>query len=495
MRYVVCFEKSVAINKQKKLIEYLSYYLAPFLLIVVDYIAIICAVISAKSIRNIVIVLWSGNNASILYIGDIYAYIIFPTVFILFIAYGDMYNKRMPFWQFAEILFKTCIYVNALVILITYLVGTSVIVSRLFMATLWILSFFYLCIFRQFSKKILHALNLWQRPVVIVGAGKTAEIIARTFENEPGIGYKIVGLVEDYYDERPLIQKYPHIGTFENLEKAIIDSKVNDVILATPGLEREKLISLMQRVQPYVRNLTIVPDLFGIPVANIEAERFIDDRLVMLKTKNNLELPINKIIKRLFDICVGSIIFVFVLPILFLLAVFIKYDSKGPIFHIARRIGRGQRNFSCYKFRTMHINSNTLLKDYLNQNEEAHKEWAEFAKLRTFDPRVTKVGNWMRKYSLDELPQIINVLQGNMSLVGPRPYLPRERKDMGYYINTICQTVPGITGLWQVSGRNEINFAGRLRLDAWYVRNWSIWQDIILLIKTIKVVFASKGAY
>ena len=134
------------------------------------------------------------------------------------------------------------------------------------------------------------------------------------------------------------------------------------------------------------------------------------------------------------------------------------------------------------------------MKDYLSKNPEAKKEWDEFQKLHDYDPRVTKAGKIMRRTSLDELPQILNVLKGEMSLVGPRPYLPREKNMMGDFYKIIISTVPGITGYWQVNGRSDVTFEGRLKMDDWYIRNWSVWIDIVLLVKTIKAVFYSKGA-
>jgi undecaprenyl-phosphate galactose phosphotransferase len=143
----------------------------------------------------------------------------------------------------------------------------------------------------------------------------------------------------------------------------------------------------------------------------------------------------------------------------------------------------------------MHVNADKLLEKYFVENAAAKEEWARYAKLKQYDPRVTKIGKMLRKYSLDELPQIVNVLRGEMSLVGPRPYLPREIIDMGHYKNIILETIPGITGLWQVSGRNALTFKERLHMDCWYVRNWSFWLDIVMLIKTVKVVAGKSGAY
>lgn len=183
-----------------------------------------------------------------------------------------------------------------------------------------------------------------------------------------------------------------------------------------------------------------------------------------------------------------------VVPTLVLLSIWVRLDSKGPIFFNAKRIGRDGKEFTCYKFRSMHMDADKLLKDYLDKNLEAKAEWDEFQKLKDYDPRVTKAGKIMRKLSLDELPQIFNVLKGEMSLVGPRPYLPREIEKMGTYYAIIIKTVPGITGFWQVNGRSDVSFAGRLKMDDWYIRNWSVWIDIVLLFKTIKVVFFGKGA-
>ena len=216
--------------------------------------------------------------------------------------------------------------------------------------------------------------------------------------------------------------------------------------------------------------------------------------MILLVIKNNLAKKTNRRIKRLFDLLVGLIICILILPILIIVSIAIKLDSKGPVFFNAKRIGKNGKLFKCYKFRSMHQNADELLKQYLNKNPEQRVEWNKFQKLKGNDIRVTKVGQFIRKYSLDELPQIFNVLKGDMSLVGPRPYLPREQELMKSFYNIIITTVPGITGYWQVSGRSDVTFKGRLKMDNWYVRNWSIWIDIVLLIKTIKVVFGGKGA-
>ncbi len=212
-------------------------------------------------------------------------------------------------------------------------------------------------------------------------------------------------------------------------------------------------------------------------------------------TVEHMEKSSKWFIKRGVDLVLTTLLLLLLWPLLLVLTVWIRMDSPGPALHIAARIGKNGKLFRCYKFRSMYVGADQLLEDYLEDRPEEKKEWEEFAKLRHYDPRVTKAGRWLRKYSLDELPQIFNVLEGTMSLVGPRPYLPREKEAIGDFLPVICRTLPGITGLWQVSGRNEIKFAGRLELDAKYVKNWSLKQDMALLLKTVGAVLGKKGAY
>jgi len=226
----------------------------------------------------------------------------------------------------------------------------------------------------------------------------------------------------------------------------------------------------------------------------MKALRSLDDQLLVLRTHNNLNRLSNRLLKRAFDLVVGSAIAICILPIIVVTYVLVKMDSDGPAFYNAERIGKDGTTFRCYKCRSMYVNADAILRDYLDKNPEAQREWQEFQKLRGEDPRVTKVGRFIRKYSVDELPQIFNVLEGNMSLVGPRPYLPREREEIGEYMPVICMTTPGMTGLWQVSGRSNVKFSGRLKMDSWYVRNWNLWTDIVILFKTVRVVFG-RDAY
>jgi undecaprenyl-phosphate galactose phosphotransferase len=233
--------------------------------------------------------------------------------------------------------------------------------------------------------------------------------------------------------------------------------------------------------------------MFGLATVGVETEDL--DGLLLLHMRWNLAKPWNLALKRTFDLGVATAIILVLSPLLAAAAFAIRLDSAGPILFRQRRLGRGWRTFRCMKFRSMYRDNAARLREYLASNPDARAEWEHFAKLKSFDPRVTRAGRILRRFSVDELPQLLNVLKGEMSLVGPRPNLPRETQRMGDFAETILKAPPGISGLWQVSGRNELPFEQRLRLDEYYVRNWSLWMDVIVLVKTIGAVMRRQGAY
>jgi len=215
-----------------------------------------------------------------------------------------------------------------------------------------------------------------------------------------------------------------------------------------------------------------------------------------LQVKNHLVSPYSQLLKRLIDL-LGSVVGLLLLsPFVGLaaLAILIKLDSPGGVLYRQPRLGKGGKTFDMLKFRTMHINADEVLKIELARNPALKEEWDHYQKLKD-DPRITRVGRLLRKFSLDELPQLWNIVQGEMSLVGPRPIMLNQETLYGPYYKDYIQVLPGITGLWQVSGRNRTSFARRAELDNEYIQRWSIWMDIYILFKTIKVVLWKDGAY
>lgn len=421
-------------------------------------------------------------------------FIVIPFIYIAFIAATRTYRRIIPFWQRVESLFYSSIYSIIAVLLFFFVRANATEHSIAFLALLWLASFICLVIMRYLLKRILDERKIFLIPLLIIGAKEEALAFVKAINSDIGMSsYKIIGLISD---KNPIkgLENYPLLGDFKDIEKTIKTTGVNNVLIAIPYLEQAKMQNIIHRVQPLVKNICIIPNLQAIPMGGADLETFFDEKFMLIKIRNNLARNINKFIKLIFDMIVGLLICIPVIPIIIVCAIWVKMDSKGPIFYNAKRIGKNGKEFTCYKFRSMYVNSDELLTLYLEENPVAKKEWDEFQKLHDFDPRVTKAGKIMRKMSLDELPQIFNVLKGEMSLVGPRPYLPREKEMMGHFYNVIISTVPGITGYWQVNGRSDVTFEGRLRMDDWYIRNWSVWMDIVLLIKTIKVVFSSKGA-
>lgn len=210
--------------------------------------------------------------------------------------------------------------------------------------------------------------------------------------------------------------------------------------------------------------------------------------------KNQIREGIERTVKRIVDILGGLVGTIFLIPLTLCIYImnFINGD-RGPVFYVQERIGKDGQKFRMYKYRSMVIDAEEKLEKYLEENEEAKKEYKKYHKLSK-DPRITKIGNFLRRTSIDEFPQFINVLKGDMSLVGPRPYLPRERGEMNGYFQYITEMRPGITGYWQVAGRNDVTFADRVRMDMAYYNYRSLKTDVKLMVKTALKVFKKEGA-
>lgn len=467
-------------------------WLSPVILCGADYLTLVSAMWSAFYLRETFILSLFPSLLS--YRVPHYFYYITPLVFMGFLFYEKMYTRRLPFWKNIEITFKVCGYSVALIIGIFFVTGIMRDMSRILIVLIWCTSFAYLVVTQYVLKRVLLYCGLWQRPVVIIGAGKTAELLVKAFKDDPAIGYRVAGVIEDHYQERPLAYRYPLWGNFANAEEAVVRSGVRDVMITAPGLEREQLRDLVYRIQPYVSNLIVVPNLFGIPLANLEAETMANQQALLLRIKNNLARVYNRLFKYTFDIITTILGGLVALPLMGIISILIYIDSPGPIFFAHQRVGVGGERFSCYKFRTMVVDAEKKLGRYLQRNPAAMEEWQKDFKLKD-DPRITRMGKWLRKTSLDELPQLINVLKGEMSLVGPRPIIEQEIEKYGETIRDYYLVRPGITGYWQVNGRNDVDYETRVQMDSWYVRNWSLWLDIVLLIKTVRVVAEKKGAY
>jgi undecaprenyl-phosphate galactose phosphotransferase len=461
----------------------------PLILILVDWVGVICAGRVAFNLRNFII----GN--SILHISWLNSYVTFPFIFVVFFHIADLYHKRLQFWIILEKIFYSCIYATVTVVVLLYVTHIASTTSRLYVFLLFILSFLFVMVFRYSIKNIFNMIGILKLPILLIGGGKTAGLVLNAIRKDAiSLGYNVIGVLDDDGAKREEIGTLPYLGSFIDAEKVIKKTGVKDVLITAPGLNTEALNKLIYRIQPLVRNLSFVPDLIGLPVANIEVESMFDEKLMILSMRNNLARRFNRVIKLLFDYALTVVGTFLISPILVLLAILIRIDSKGPIFFAHSRIGIYGKIFPCYKFRTMCVNAEEKLHEYLAANPAAREEWDKEFKLKD-DPRVTRIGKILRKTSLDELPQIFNVLKGEMSLVGPRPIVTKEIPKYGDFINDYYMVRPGITGMWQVNGRSDTTYDERVRMDSWYVRNWSVWLDAALLSKTFSAVVKGKGAY
>jgi undecaprenyl-phosphate galactose phosphotransferase len=421
-------------------------------------------------------------------------WVIFPCFFLLFIHLEQLYTRRMPFYKEVEKLFKASCYGILAVIFELYVAQIARSTSRLFVGLFVVLAFVLLTAFRYAAKRFLMRYGQWRLPVLVIGAGRTAELLARTITYDAGMGYRIVGLLEDNVVQPGILESFPVLGSFADAERVIREQNVKRVFIATPGMDSTKLGRLIYRIQPLVENIGVIPPFVGVPTGSVEVESVFNEKLMILRLKNNLARPLNRWLKTAFDYTLTLVGTLCISPLLLAIAVWIYYDSPGPVLFRHVRIGKDGKPFPCYKFRSMCVDAKERLAELLANDPAAREEWERDFKLK-HDPRITRSGAFLRKTSLDELPQIFNVLRGEMSLVGPRPIIQEELERYGEYVDDYLMVKPGITGMWQVSGRSDIGYDERVQMDTWYVRNWSVWMDVVILFKTFAVVLKRKGAY
>lgn len=424
----------------------------------------------------------------------------FPLVMLFCLLYENLYQKRLPFWTEVEHILKAATLAIIFSVVVLYMSKTAFEVSRSLVAMIWLMMVIALPLFRFYGKYILVKIGIWKKPVLIIGAGKTACLVAAALQREKTIGYEVVGILNDRGDKAETSTSkaachIPVLGSVDEAETYIKKTGVQDIFVAMPALPAADTVALTNRLQPLVNNVMLIPDLFGLSMNGIETQHFFEEQVLILNIKNRLKPLFNRIVKRTIDLVFGSALLLFLTPLLLIIAMVIKLESRGPVFYNSSRIGQWGKIFRCHKFRTMYCHADEILVEHLASNSQARQEWEQYRKLKSGDPRVTRIGRVLRRFSLDELPQLINVVIGEMSLVGPRPYMPNERDFMGEWYEEIIVAKPGLTGLWQVSGRNLIGFDGRMKLGAWYVKNWSPWLDLVIILRTFRVVIKGVGAY
>jgi Undecaprenyl-phosphate galactose phosphotransferase WbaP len=332
----------------------------------------------------------------------------------------------------------------------------------------------------------------WGFPTLVCGDTTTCFNVYQWLSDNKRLGLRPVGVVTDP-DALELAGEMPcRVTSWEDGQSEASRTKAYWAVLVEEAEAVHDVTSIVENSIGNVPHVLVVSELTGIP--DHWDRHQMDEGLPGFMIEQHLLLPLQRVTKRIIDLVIVAAVGLILAPLFLVLAIAIKLTSPGDIFYGHKRIGRGNSRFKAWKFRTMVTGADEMIQKYLAEHPEYRKEWEKDHKLRD-DPRVTKLGKFMRKWSIDELPQIWNVFRGEMSIVGPRPIVDAEISKYGKHFETFCTVLPGLTGLWQVCGRNDTTYEERIQLDLYYIHHWSPWLDLYLLGKTIKTVLFTKGAY
>lgn len=366
--------------------------------------------------------------------------------------------------------------------------------SRLLVPFIWVCSIVILCLGRIVLSALvglLHRLGLGETRVLVVGSGRLGKMIMQHIIASPHLGYSIVGFLHDMpnpYEAPGDFGRFPMLGTLEDLALVIRSMRVDEVVIALPSELHQQAIRSVRLCERLGASFKLVPELYELNLSRIDMEAIEGIPLLGIKPK-----PLNRIqrsIMRATDIAGALLLLALGSPIWLCFALLIKLTSPGEAILRQTRVGQRGRPFTCYKFRSMYQNAEQVLASLLARNEAQ----GPLFKMKD-DPRVTPIGKFMRRISLDEVPQLFNVIKGDMSLVGPRPPLPREVAQYEEWQKERLEMKPGMTGLWQVRGRSDLSFDEGVLMDLYYIQNWSLRLYYHILLRTIPAVLFSRGAY
>lgn len=420
---------------------------------------------------------------------------------ILFIAYraveGD-YSRRAPFWDGVPAI-AGALFVTALpdVLACTLRYPRYSLYGSL---CSWLFLMLAVPMVREGARVVLARLGLWARNTALIGSGSAAEAAYSVLNNSLSMGFGVQWLV---------LTETVEVDVPASLSKLklIVSPNANDIgqlvqaagcdqaIVALAEDQQSLAMKIIQRLSEAAIETAIVPPMQRLPMGNVSTSVLFGKNIILFQTRNNMARWPLRTLKRSFDI-VGSFVgLVLLTPLFCWLALLIKRGDPGPIFYAQTRIGRDGVPFRCLKFRTMAVDADERLERWRDENPELYEEYLHTFKLRN-DPRITPLGDWLRRTSLDELPQLVNILRGEMSFVGPRPVVERELVEFYGPASTLYMRVrPGLTGLWQVSGRSDTTYAERIAFDEWYILNWSFWYDLVIIAQTARAVVTKRGAF
>ena len=435
---------------------------------------------------NIFIAVWFSS----FFIVDIAAHSAYDYFWVIGVYMFGYYSyrlmtRRMVTTNEFMLILKANLYVIVAIFFVVAIAKLENNVSRTILLTHFILNNLN-PIWSYYIKKFAFKFSFLRRPVFAICDKEGLTNIQNWFDQGNPFGYDIQDILN--VDELDIISVHARLEDLikkSTYDSAIIDFDTDNIF---------ELNDLVDHIQKNIHKVIILPKISKVPIINGELISSVHHKGMAFYVKNNLLSPIDIMLKTFFDYGMAFLLILMFSPVLLVLYIAVYISTKGHPLFTHERIGKGNKRFMVYKFRTMCLDAEKKLENLLSHCTESREAWEQDFKLKN-DPRVTKIGNFLRKTSLDELPQLINVLKGEMSLVGPRPIIEDEVTKYAEYFEYFVAVKPGITGLWQVSGRNDIDYDERVQLDVWYVRNWSIELDLQILIKTIVVVLSKKGSY
>lgn len=380
--------------------------------------------------------------------------------------------------------------VSVLLAVLTFSVRGTGVIFTWTMAEAFLLSVILVPLVRVFIRINFSKNRWWGYPALVYADPETDHTIVSTLVSDPGLGLKPVGVVS-FRREAGEIRGVPVISIRD--VAAVTESCQGRayLVLCSNGRNEQELRRFIDEYRKHFSHIVVITSVPDFCCLSVNPKNI--GGILALEVCQQVFLPSRRLLKRSIDLLLTCILAIFVAPLAILIAIAIRIDSRGPVFYPQRRIGRGGREFSAWKFRSMMPDADARLAAFLRENPEMREEWARQHKLSK-DPRITRIGSFLRSTSLDELPQLWNILRGEMSLVGPRPIVKAEIDRYGQSFETYTYVPSGLTGLWQVSGRSDTTYAQRVQLDCFYVNNWSVWLDLCILFRTIGVVLSRSGA-
>ena len=405
------------------------------------------------------------------------------------------YTRFRPFWTEIFEILKSAFYLAAFHSV--FLFAVKIHFSRLWVVSALVLLLIIVPLFRYICRRMLHLKGWWLKPTCIVGVGKNAVQTSRALLSDSWMGHKVIGFV-DLDSSLPPYAQLEGLPVYRTIAEPV---ELNRSVAEKPCVvfalnSSSQMHEYRHEINRYIMassHATISPPISGLPLYGAEIINVYRHDSVIVKLQNKINCQSSRVVKRVFDLVLSALLLVLLTPVLGTLALLIRRDGGSAVYG-HRRIGRDGHSFYCLKFRSMAVDSDLQLKRHLEANPAARVEWEANHKLKE-DPRVTSIGKFIRKTSLDELPQLWNVIKGEMSLVGPRPIVMDECEKYGENLPYYLSMLPGITGLWQSSGRSDTDYTNRVSLDVWYARNWSLWQDFVILARTPVSLLKVEGAY